>query len=119
MHQCSSDDLGPSQSSIIRTIDALADPNALKRFIYFPVTADTADKNKLDFLAIANFPYVVGAIHGTHIRILAPKEQEEMCVEVYVPVGSHLIRDNGYSSKTWLLTLYQLPLPVAQSRYNR
>ena len=84
MQQCSSDDLGPSQSSISRTItqtiDALADPDVLKRFVYFPVTTDAAERNKEDFLAIANFPNIVGVIDGTHIRIVAPKEQEEVYV---------------------------------------
>ena len=84
MQQCSSDDLGPSQPSISRaitqTIDALANVNVLKRFINFPVTRERADRNKQDFHDIANLPNIVGAIDGTHIRIVAPKEQEEVYV---------------------------------------
>ena len=65
MHQCSSDDLGPSQSSISRTIDGLPNPNALKRFIYFPVTKDTADKKIKK--TTSQVPLM------GHIRIVAPK----------------------------------------------
>ena len=80
MQVCSSDDLGPSQPSISRaitqTIEALADTNVLKQFIEFPITTDVVAAKKADFISIADFPDVVGVIDGTHVRIVAPKEEE-------------------------------------------
>ncbi|XP_050734738.1 putative nuclease HARBI1 [Eriocheir sinensis] len=102
MQQCSSDDLGPSQSSISRaiskTIDALADVNVLKRFITFPVTQDSADRKKAEFFAIANFPNIVGAIDGTHIRIVAPRDQEEVYVnrKGYHSMNVQVVFDANY-----------------------
>ena len=102
MQQCASDDLGPSQSSISRaisqTVDALADGNVLKRFIKFPTTQDRADRNKEDFLAIANFPNIVGVIDGTHVRIVAPKEEEEAYVnrKGYHSLNVQVVFDANY-----------------------
>ncbi|XP_048775293.1 putative nuclease HARBI1 [Ostrea edulis] len=36
----------------------------------------TIRKHQIDFFAIAGFPGVVGAIDGTHVRIIAPSEHE-------------------------------------------
>ena len=84
MQLCNSDDLGPSQASISKaisqTIDALADSNILQQFIVFPTTQETAEANKAAFMGIAGFPEVIGVIDGTHVKIMAPKEQEEVFV---------------------------------------
>ncbi|XP_050733869.1 putative nuclease HARBI1 [Eriocheir sinensis] len=84
MRMCSSDGLGPSQPSISRaitqTIEALVNINIIKRFISFPTTQDVTEANKADFMNIANFPGVIGVVDGTHIRIVAPKEEEDVFV---------------------------------------
>ncbi|XP_045107685.1 putative nuclease HARBI1 [Portunus trituberculatus] len=102
MHQCSEDDLGPSQPAISRaitqTIDALADINILKEFISFPINPDVIAAKKAEFAHIAGFPGVVGAIDGTHMRIVAPKEQEEVYVnrKGYHSINVQVIFDANY-----------------------
>ena len=102
MQMCSSDDLGPSQPAISRaitqTIDALADINIIKQFICFPTTQQVTEANKADFLSIANFPGVIGVINGTHIRIVAPKEQEDVFVnrKGYHSINVQVVFDANY-----------------------
>ncbi|XP_050707771.1 putative nuclease HARBI1 isoform X3 [Eriocheir sinensis] len=102
MQMCSSDDLGPSQPSISRaitqTIDALANVNILKQFISFPTTQDVTEANKADFLTIANFPGVIGVVDGTHVRIVAPKEEEDVFVnrKGYHSINVQVIFDANY-----------------------
>ena len=80
MQQCSADDLGPSQQTISRvitdTLEALSDNAILSQFIRFPVTPQETERRKAEFRVIAGFPEVIGAIDGTHIRIVAPREYE-------------------------------------------
>ncbi|XP_045122948.1 putative nuclease HARBI1 [Portunus trituberculatus] len=76
MQQCSADDLGTSQQTISRviidTLEALSDNAILSQFIRFPVTQLETQRRKEEFLQIAGFPEVIGAIDGTHVRIVAP-----------------------------------------------
>lgn len=84
MQLCNSDDLGPSQASVSKaisqTIDALAEPNILQQFIEFPTTQASVEENKAAFMDIGGFPEVIGVIDGTHVKIMAPSEQEEVFV---------------------------------------
>uniref|UniRef100_A0A3P9B6H7 Putative nuclease HARBI1 n=1 Tax=Maylandia zebra TaxID=106582 RepID=A0A3P9B6H7_9CICH len=137
MQQCSSDDLGLSQSSV-----SSHHPNTDR------------------------FPGVVGVIDGTHVRIIAPSEDEAVFVNRrnfhsinvqivfnaackildivakwpgsthdarmlsessirqlferrYVPANYHLLVDSGYPCKPWLLTPYLQPRQGPQLNYNR
>ncbi|XP_050962368.1 putative nuclease HARBI1 [Labeo rohita] len=82
--QCSSDDLGLSQSSVSRvitqTLTALSQPNIVTQFVSFPLDARTLHTHKRAFMDIAGFPGVVGVIDGTHVRIIAPSEDEAVFV---------------------------------------
>ncbi|XP_059380106.1 putative nuclease HARBI1 [Carassius carassius] len=84
MQQCSSDDLGLSQPSVSRvitqTITALSEPLIVSEFISFPLDIPTLQAQKTAFMNIAGFPGVVGVIDGTHIRIIAPSEDEDVYV---------------------------------------
>uniref|UniRef100_A0A8C2BNU1 Putative nuclease HARBI1 n=1 Tax=Cyprinus carpio TaxID=7962 RepID=A0A8C2BNU1_CYPCA len=84
MQQCSSDDLGLSQSSVSRvitqTLTALSQPNIVTQFVSFPLDARTLHTHKRAFMDIAGFPGVVGVIDGTHVRIIAPSEDEAVFV---------------------------------------
>ncbi len=84
MQLCSSDDLGlsqPSISSVItQTITALSDPLIVSQFIAFPLDIPTLQAQKTAFMHIAGFPGVVGVIDGTHVRIIAPSEDEDAYV---------------------------------------
>ena len=82
MQLCSGDDIGMTQQSvskvITQTLDALTAPPApfIARCIKFPQLQDEIRQRQAKFREIANFPGVVGAIDGTHIRIVAPREHE-------------------------------------------
>ena len=80
MQLCSSDDFGCSQSTISKTIAetvaALSAPEIVARFIKFPLQPQDIQRNAAAFYRIAHFPGVVGVIDGTHVRIVAPTENE-------------------------------------------
>lgn len=80
MQLCSGDHFGIHQSTVSRIIQrvtsALVQPHIVKRFISFPTQPDIIRKHQADFFGIAQFPGVVGAIDGTHVRIIAPSEHE-------------------------------------------
>ncbi len=84
MQQCTGDDLGPSQSTVSRvlngTIAALTTPNIVRQFIDFPTDLQTLRQKQEAFMRIAGFPGVVGAIDGTHVRIISPTVNEEAYV---------------------------------------
>ncbi len=84
MQQCTSDDLGPSQSTVSRvlngTIAALTTPNIVRQFIDFPTDLQTLRQKQEAFMRIAGFPGVVGAIDGTHVHIISPTVNEEAYV---------------------------------------
>jgi len=77
MQLCNSDDLGPSQQTVSRviteTLDAFYRPHIMQRYLRFPTDPHELMRNKAEFMAISNFPGVVGVIDCTHIRITAPK----------------------------------------------
>ncbi|KAK3894996.1 hypothetical protein Pcinc_001289 [Petrolisthes cinctipes] len=79
MQLCNGDDLGVSQQTVSRviseTLDALCAQPILKRFIKFPPIQQLQQK-KEQFWEVAGFPEVVGAIDGTHIRIVKLSEFE-------------------------------------------
>lgn len=74
MQLCNGDDLGLSQPGISRviseTLDALSTNDMLRRFVKFPREIRDIQRKQREFMQIANMPGVVGAIDGTHIRIV-------------------------------------------------
>uniref|UniRef100_A0A671PWI3 DDE Tnp4 domain-containing protein n=1 Tax=Sinocyclocheilus anshuiensis TaxID=1608454 RepID=A0A671PWI3_9TELE len=84
MQQCTSDDLGPSQSTVSRvlnsTIAALTTPNIVRQFIDFPTDLQTLRQKQEAFMRIAGFPGVVGGIDDTHVHIISPTVNEEAYV---------------------------------------
>ncbi|KAI2648143.1 hypothetical protein H4Q32_018159 [Labeo rohita] len=84
MQLCSADELGISQPSVSRilhqTVNALGRPHIVRQFLHFPLDVRQLQRNKAHFMAIAGFPGVVGAIDGTHVRIIAPSEDEHAFV---------------------------------------
>ena len=80
MQLCSGDDLGLSQQAISQvigqTLDALVTPVFVRRFLKFPTRQADIRRKQAEFMEIGGFPGVVGAIDGTHIRIVAPREYE-------------------------------------------
>ncbi len=65
---------------ITLTITALSDPLIVSQFIAFPLDIPTLQAQKTAFMHIAGFPGVVGVIDGTHVRIIAPSEDEDAYV---------------------------------------
>ncbi|KAK3876809.1 hypothetical protein Pcinc_018427 [Petrolisthes cinctipes] len=84
MQLCNSDDFGLSQPAISRAIsqalDALTAWDILRRFVHFPVNPQEIQRMKVEFSRVGGFPGVVGVIDGTHIKIVAPKDHEEVYV---------------------------------------
>ncbi|XP_052000928.1 putative nuclease HARBI1 [Xyrauchen texanus] len=64
MQLCNADDLAISQPS----------------FISFPLDIRQLQRNKASFMDITGVPGVVGAIDGTHIKIIAPRQDEDVFV---------------------------------------
>lgn len=83
MQQCSSDDLGLSQSSVSRvitqTLTALSQPNIVTQFVSFPLDARTLHTHKRAFMDIAGFPGVVGVIDGTRENNCAIRGRGCLC----------------------------------------
>ena len=72
-----------SQKSVSRVIHAvtLAINETIKKIIKFPMTQEERCAVKEKFRnALQPFPYAIGAIDCTHIKILAPKVHEEAFV---------------------------------------
>ncbi|XP_066960858.1 putative nuclease HARBI1 [Macrobrachium rosenbergii] len=84
MQLCNGDDFGLSQPTISRiitqTVDALTVPRMIQRFVKFPTNPVEIQRIQADFSQIAGFPGVVGVIDGTHIKIVAPKDFEEVYI---------------------------------------
>ncbi len=103
MQQCNADDLGPSQPSISRivmeTIMALTAPHIITRFIDFPTTPHIIQQKQTQFMQIAGFPGVVGAIDGTHIKIIAPSVNENVYVnrKRYHSINTQVVFDADYN----------------------
>ncbi|XP_062849563.1 putative nuclease HARBI1 [Trichomycterus rosablanca] len=103
MQQCSADDLGPSQPTISRvvmqTIMALTARQIVTRFIDFPTTPRVIQQKQTQFMQIAGFPGVVGAIDGTHIKIIAPSINEDVYVnrKRYHSINTQVVFDAEYN----------------------
>ena len=84
MQLCGGDDLGMSQPTVSRiitqTTEALASPNIVNQFIKFPTSQAAVDRNVQQFRIMSGFPGVVAAIDGTHVRIVAPADNEPLYV---------------------------------------
>jgi hypothetical protein len=76
------DTMGFHKWSVSRSVRDVSEAltNVSPRFIKWPSTDDEKSSNKKGFYAIARFPGVIGAIDGTHVRIMAPSEHESVYV---------------------------------------
>ena len=72
------DSLGISQATMSRSVHNVINAFSLKigDFVKFPTNADDIERNKRQFYNVARFPGVMGCIDCTHIRILAPSNEE-------------------------------------------
>lgn len=102
MQLCNADDLGVSQQTVSRVItealEALSAPHIINRFLKFPANHQQ-HQIKADFYDIAGFPDVVGAIDGTHIRIVRPTEFEAEYVnrKRYHSINVQVVFDAKYN----------------------
>lgn len=80
-------------SKTVRRV-ALALQNQLTRFVRWPNPAEVLELQHV-FYAMHSFPGVVGAIDGTHVRIQAPSEHEEVYVNrhLYHSINVQLVVD--------------------------
>ena len=102
MQLCSADDFGVSQSTVSRviteTVEALSAPNIVSQFIKFPRSQAAVDRNVRHFQLISGFPGVVGAIDGTHVKIVAPTDNEPLYVNRhrYHSINVQVVCDASY-----------------------
>lgn len=71
---------GISQTTIhfiIREVTNAIATHLIEDFIRFPITRDSRENVKRQFMEKFGFPGVVGCIDGTHIAILKPQQEEE------------------------------------------
>jgi hypothetical protein len=77
LHGCSQ----PTVSRVLtEVIEALSSPKIVQQFIKFPTTPEECKRASQQIAGLANFPMAIGAIDGTHIPIIAPRDQEEVYV---------------------------------------
>ncbi|XP_028411674.1 putative nuclease HARBI1 [Dendronephthya gigantea] len=62
-------------SRVVRRV-CIALARKLDQFVKFPGTREEKDEIKRGFYELAGFPCVVGCVDGSHIRIIAPSENE-------------------------------------------
>ena len=62
-------------SRIVRRV-TVALSRKMNQFIKFPQSQEERDTVKQGFYEIANFPCVIGCVDGTHIKIIAPSQNE-------------------------------------------
>ena len=74
--QVIADTLNISQPSASRCIDRFVSAICThsRDFIHFPENSSVMEENYRGFYSMAGFPRVCGCIDGTHIRILAPRD---------------------------------------------
>lgn len=74
MYICTGDFGGIHKSTagkiIKRVTRAIA--NLYNNYIYMPQNTDDLTQTKVDFYNVARFTRVIGAVDGTHIRVLSP-----------------------------------------------
>uniref|UniRef100_A0AAR5PJ70 DDE Tnp4 domain-containing protein n=1 Tax=Dendroctonus ponderosae TaxID=77166 RepID=A0AAR5PJ70_DENPD len=140
---------GVSKTSACNIVTQVTDAIARLRPIYvrFPETQAEILSTKQTFYGIARFPYVVGAIDCTHVRIQSPGGNEAeryrnrkgyfswnvqaVCdarlrftdIVARWPGSSHdqtifNNRDGGYGNSNFLLTPLRQPSTAAESLYN-
>ena len=68
-------------------------------------------------MAIAGMPRVVGAIDGTHIKIIAPSKDEEVFVnrKKVHSINTQVVFDENFNIAYWMLLQSGLELPMIRA----
>ena len=76
------DTIAVEKSTVSRTVHRVAEALCKKRdrFIRWPVIPAEKQKNREDFFRLGGFPRVNGCVDGTHVRIIAPSDDENAFV---------------------------------------
>ena len=89
-----------SQPSVSRIVKKFSSSLTSKsgNFIRMPATNVETGAAKQGFYNVASFPNVVGAIDGTHIKILAPREGEEAFVnrKGFHSINCQMVMDSNF-----------------------
>ena len=105
MQLSNADDLKKSQPSVSRAIN-------------FPLGIQQLHRIKANFVAIAGMPGVVGAIDGTHIRIIAPSKDEDVFVnrKKVHSINTQVVFDANFNMAYWMLMQSGLELQLPMIR---
>ena len=122
MQLCNADDLGISQPSVScainQTINAHSRPHIIQQFIRFPLDIQQLHRRiKANFMAVAGMPGVVGAIDGTHIKIIAPSKDEDVFVnrKKVHSINTQVVFDANFNIACWMLLQSGLELPMIRA----
>ncbi|GBM45224.1 Putative nuclease HARBI1 [Araneus ventricosus] len=111
-----------SQSSASRAINDVSKALASLRpnYIRLPQTGLELRQVSQEFYRNSGFPAVYGAIDCSHIPIINPGGDlaEVAVLENEVPPEYHLVGDNGYACRSYLLTPFLDPSTPQEIRYN-
>jgi nuclease HARBI1 len=93
-------DCGISQPSASRIINACCDHTLTfaKDVVNFPTTILNINKIKQDFHDIAKIPNTIGIVDGTHMPIIAPKDNEPIFVnrKQYHSISCQVVANCSY-----------------------
>ena len=96
---------------------ALSRPHINQQFIRFPLDIQQLHKIKANFMAIAGMPGVVGVIDGTHIKIIAPSNDEDVFVnrKKVHSINTQVVFDSNFNIAYWMLLQSSLELPMIRA----
>ena len=105
MQHYNADDLKISQPSVSRAIN-------------FPLDIQHLHRIKANFMAIAGMPGVVGAIDGTHIKIIAPSKDEDVFVnrKKVHSINTQVVFYANFNIAYWMLLQSGLELQLPMIR---
>jgi len=82
----SKDFLKVTQPTVSKILTQFVDAVTEKAFnyIYMPRNTKETAKTKKDFFKLSGFPGIVGCVDGSHIPLIAPKEDEFVSEEAFI-----------------------------------
>ncbi|XP_046811342.1 putative nuclease HARBI1 [Lucilia cuprina] len=113
-----------SQAKVCFVIDeylGIMEQYLCSKWVKFNISPDEEMLIKQKFYGKFNMPGVIGCVDGTHIKIMAPREEIRHLYynrKGYYSLNAMKIWDGGYQCLPYLLTPYRNPSTDAQIKFN-